>query len=140
MIVLYIQVSVVQIHAKCMMSLHIIDAPPSAPTNLSTTQLSNGQATTTVNLTWSQSDSCYVQMYYVEVTATNINFTNMTTSQNITLMLQIGLVYSFRVRVADTINRLGNWSDSFIYLGKRSAIHVNEDVSAHYRCSTISSY
>ena len=96
------------------MSLHIIDAPPSAPTNLSTTQLSNDQ-TDTVNLTWSQSDSCYVQMYYVEVTATNINFTNMTTSQNITLMLQIGLVYSFRVRGADTINRLGEWSDYIKY-------------------------
>ena len=113
------------------MSLHIIDAPPSAPTNLSTTQLSNGQYTTTVNLTWSQSDSCYVQMYYVEVTATNINFTNMTTSQNVTLMLQIGIVYSFRVRGADTISRLGEWSDSFIYPGKHSANTCKCMISLH---------
>ena len=105
MIVLYIQVSsfakYIQspLHCKTIIS---IEAPPLAPTNLSTTQLSNGQSTTTVNLTWSQSDSCYVQMYCVEVTATNINFTNMTTSQNIILMLQIGLVYFFRVRGADS--------------------------------------
>ena len=49
------------------------------------------------------------------VTATNINFTNTTTSQHITLTLQIGVEYSFRVRGADTINRLGDWSDPFVY-------------------------
>ena len=92
-----------------------IDGPPSAPSNLSTSLLNKLGDTILINLTWSQSDSSYVQMYYVEVTATNINFTNTTTSQNITLTLQIGIVYYFRVRGADTINRLGEWSHNITY-------------------------
>ena len=61
-------------------------------------------------------------VYYVEVTATNINFTNTTTctSQHITLTLQIGVEYSFRVRGADTINRLGDWGDPFVYISSAS--------------------
>ena len=66
-----------------------------------------------VNLTWSNS-RCVV-VYYVEVTTANTNFTNMTSSQYIVLPLQIGVVYSFRVRGADSINRLGEWSDYFVY-------------------------
>ena len=72
----------------------------------------------TVNLTWSQENSRYVVVYYVEVTAVNnVNITklNMTTSQFIVLPLLIGTEYSFRVRGADGINRLGEWSDYFIY-------------------------
>ena len=70
-----------------------------------------------VNLTWSTSHC--VMVYYVEVTVTNTtSFTNTTTSQHITLTLQIGVVYSFRVRGADAINRIGQWSDPFVYPGK----------------------
>ena len=96
---------------------HIIDAL-SAPSNLTIAVL-NKEDTLTVNLTWFQENSLYVVVYYVEVTAININITNMTvTSQHITLTLQIGVEYSFRVRGADSINRLGEWSDYFIYPSK----------------------
>ena len=87
--------------------------------NLTAYVLSKEDNTLSVNLTWSQDNSLYVVVYYVEVTAININITNMTTtSQHITLTLQIGVVYSFRVRGADSINRLGEWSDYFIYPSK----------------------
>ena len=90
-----------------------------SPSNLNITVLSSGDNLLSVNLTWSQENSDYVVMYYdVEVTATNINTTNMTMSQHITLILQIGVVYSFRVRGADNIDRLGEWSDYFIYPSK----------------------
>ena len=76
--------------------------------------LSSTGSELTVNLTWSNS-RCVV-VYYVEVTAA-INTTSITntTSQYIVLPLQIGVVYSFRVRGADSINRLGEWSDYFVY-------------------------
>ena len=93
--------------------------PPSAPINLTITILNNESSELTVNLTWFQKNSRYVVVYYVEVTTNNINITNMTTtSQYIVLPLQIGVVYSFRVRGADSIDRLGEWSDSFIYPSK----------------------
>ena len=92
----------------------IIAGVPLAPSSVSIGGiLSSTGSELSVNLTWSPSR--YVMVYYVEVTATNINFTNTTTSQHITLTLQIGVVYSFRVRGADTINRLGEWSDPFVY-------------------------
>ena len=87
---------------------------PLAPSNLTAIVLSRGD---TVNLTWFEDNGQYVIVYYVEVTATNVNITNMTSSQHITLTLQIGVVYSFRVRGADSINRLGEWSDSVLYPG-----------------------
>ena len=81
--------------------------------------LSSTSSELTVNLTWSNS-RCVV-VYYVEVTATDttsitntMSITN-TTSQYIVLSLQIGVVHSFRVRGADSINRLGEWSDYFVY-------------------------
>ena len=98
--------------------MHSSIGVPLAPVNLTAFVLSKENNTLTVNLTWSQESSDYVVMYYVEVTATNINITNMTSSQHITLTLQIGVVYSFRVRGADSINRLGEWSDYFIYPSK----------------------
>ena len=78
------------------------------------TILSSTDSELTVNLTWSNS-RCVV-VYYVEVTAATYttSITN-TTSQYIVLPLQIGVVYSFRVRGADSINRLGEWSDYFVY-------------------------
>ena len=92
------------------------------PSNLTTIVLSKGDNTLTVNLTWFQDNSRYVVVYYVEVTAINISMTNVTTtSQHITLTLQIGVVYSFRVRGADSIDR-GGWSDSFIYPSCKSNI------------------
>ena len=97
---------------------HIYAGTPDSPSNLNITVLSSGDNLLSVNLTWSQENSDYVVMYYVEVTATNINTTNMTMSQHITLILQIGVVYSFRVRGADSINRLGEWSDYFVYPSK----------------------
>ena len=75
--------------------------------------LSSTGSKLSVNLTWSPSHC--VMVYYVEVTATNIDITNTTTSQHITLTLQIGVEYSFRVRGADIINRLGKWSDPFVF-------------------------
>ena len=98
------------------MHAHIfIGASPEASSNLTANILDREDSTLSVNLTWFQGNSRYVVVYYVEVTATNINITNMTTSQYIVLPLQIGVVYSFRVRGADSINRLGEWSDYFIY-------------------------
>ena len=86
---------------------------PLAPSNVAIGGiLSSTGSELTVNLTWSNS-RCVV-VYYVEVIATNINITN-TTSQYIVLPLQIGVVYSFTVRGADSINRLGERSDSFMY-------------------------
>ena len=87
---------------------------PLAPKNLSTAVLSTGDSTLTVNLTWSQNNSAYVMIYYVEVTADNISMNKTTTQQNIILTLQIGVVYYFRVIGVDSINR-GEWSPSFIY-------------------------
>ena len=98
---------------------HIIIDALSAPSNLTIAVLNKEESALTVNLTWFQENSLYVVVYYVEVTAININITNMTaTSQHITLTLQIGVEYSFRVRGADSINRLGEWSDYFVYPSK----------------------
>ena len=99
-------------HSTCMLpclSDNDCTDTPQPPGSLDITVLSSTDSELSVNLTWSPS-RC-VMVYYVEVTATNINFTNTTTSQHITLTLQIGVEYSFRVRGADTINRLGQWSD-----------------------------
>ena len=74
--------------------------------------LSSTGSELTVNLTWSNS-RCVV-VYCVEVTTTNTTSITNTTSQYIVL-LQIGVVHSFRVRGADSINRLGEWSDYFEY-------------------------
>ena len=68
-----------------------------------------------IQLNWSQDNSHCVVMYYIEVTSDNNLISMATSSQNITLKLQIGVEYSFRVRGADTINRLGEWSDPFVY-------------------------
>ena len=89
-----------------------------APSNLTIAVQSKQKSTLTVNLTWSQKNSRYVVMYYIEVTATNTTSITNTTSQYIVLPLQIGVVYSFRVRGADNDNRLGEWSDSLIYPSK----------------------
>ena len=80
---------------------------------MAVTLMSSTGSELTVNLTWSNS-RCVV-VYYVEVTATNTTSITNTTSQYIVLPLQIGVVYSFRVRGADSINRLGEWSTSFVY-------------------------
>ena len=109
----------------------LIIGVPLAPVNLTAFVLSKEDNTVTVNLTWSQENSDYVVMYYIEVTATNINFTNMTTSQYITVRLQIGVKYSFRVRGADSINRLGKWSDCFIYPSK---LHACMQVTIQFDC------
>ena len=90
---------------------------PLAPSNVAIGGiLSSTGSELTVNLTWSNS-RCVV-VYYVVVTATNTTsiITN-TTSQYIIIVLplQIGVVHSFRVRGADSINRLGEWSDFFVY-------------------------
>ena len=100
-----------------MIHLCYVDAPP-APSNLAVTELSTeGSDRLRVYLTWSQNDSHCVVMYHVEETFPNdINNINTTSdSQNITLTLQIGVVYSFRVRGVDSIDRLGEWSDFLMY-------------------------
>ena len=107
---------IIRSSCKNLHARNYIGAPP-APSNLTSTVLSRGENALSVNLTWSQDNSRYVVVYDVEVTATNINITNMTTSQYIVLPLQIGVVFSFRVRGADSINRLGEWSNSVLYPG-----------------------
>ena len=90
---------------------------PLAPSNLAVNLLptKGNDNEVLILLTWSQENSRCVMVYHVEVTATN-SVTNMdTTSQHITLTLQIGVEYSFRVRGADSINRLGEWSGSLVY-------------------------
>ena len=90
-------------HTDCIIGV------PLTPINLNITAvLSRGDDTLTVNMTWFLNESHCVVVYYVEVTTINIShITNMTTiSQHITLTLQIGVVYSFRVRGADNVNRL----------------------------------
>ena len=70
---------------------------PLAPSSVSIGRiLSSTGSELSVNLTWSPSHC--VMVYYVELTATNIDFTITTTSQHIILTLQIGVEYSFRVR------------------------------------------
>ena len=98
---------------------NIVIGPPPAPSNLTVTILNKEDSTLSVNLTWSQENSRYVVVYYVEVTAATytMSITN-TTSQYIVLPLQIGVVYSFRVRGTDSINRLGEWSDSYQFPSK----------------------
>ena len=93
-----------------------IAGPPVAPSNLSIDILSRLKNNEKL-LTWSGIPCAIV--YYVEVT-NNTRTTNTTTaeSQYTQLTLTQGIVYSFRVRGADSINRLGEWSDSFIYPGK----------------------
>ena len=87
---------------------------PLAPSNVAIGGILNSTGSElTVNLTWSNS-RCVV-VYCVEVTATNKTSITNTTSQYIVLPLQIGVVYSFRVRGADSINRSGEWSDSLVY-------------------------
>ena len=91
-------------------------AAPSAPSNLAVNLLptKGSDNEVIIFLTWSDNSRCVV-VYHVEVTATK-SVTNMdTTSQHITLTLQIGVEYSFRVRGADSINRLGEWSGSLEY-------------------------
>ena len=89
----------------------ILGIPP-PPKNVNVTEiLGTTDTESSVNLTWSLDNQCVV-VYHVEVTNTNTsNITNMnTTSQYIVLTLQTGVVYSFRVRGADSAGR-GEWSE-----------------------------
>ena len=76
-----------------------------------------------VNLTWFLDNQCVV-VYHVEVTNTNTsNITNMnTTSQYIVLILQTGVVYSFRVIGADSAGR-GEWSEAVMYPPGKSGVY-----------------
>ena len=69
-----------------------------------------------IQLTWSQNNSHCVVLYHIEVVSANRSINLTTTSQHITLTLrlQVGEEYSFRVRGADIINR-GEWSGFFPY-------------------------
>ena len=108
--------------------MYLYKGTPPAPSNLSIVVLNREDSTLTVNLTWSNS-RCVVVYYVAAVTANNtctMNITSMTTkSQHIVLPLQIGVVYSFRVRGADNINRIGEWSDCFVYPSKSYLSSVN---------------
>ena len=99
------------------MYIHSIGIPP-PPKNINVTDidiLSTTDTELSVNLTWSLDNQCVV-VYHVEVTNTNTsNITNMnSTSQYIVLTLQTGVVYSFRVRGADSAGR-GEWSRRIYY-------------------------
>ena len=93
---------------------------PTAPTNLDLNILTTSDTESSVNLTWFLDNQCVV-VYHVEVTNTNTsNITNMnTTSQYIVLTLQTGVVYSFRVRGADSAGR-GKWSEPFMFTPSES--------------------
>ena len=68
---------------------------PSAPSNLAVNLLVTEENEVIILLAWSQDNSQCVVVYHVEVTSTN-SVNNMdTTSQHITLTLQIGVEYSF---------------------------------------------
>ena len=118
MIFIFFQVTMCQLYIYSCYDNFVIIGPPPAPSNLTVAILNKEDSTLTVNLTWSQENSRYVVVYYVEVTATNITSITNTTSQYIVLPLQIGVMYSFRVRGADSINRLGEWSDSYHFPSK----------------------
>ena len=99
--------------------------------------LSTADTESSVNLTWSLDNQCVV-VYHVEVTNTNTsNITNMnTTSQYIILTLQTSVVYSFRVRGADSAGR-GEWSEQSMFTpGElkvyRSCILKRQDACALY--------
>ena len=96
------------------MCVIIIAGPPVAPSNLTIDILKNTKKLS-VNLTWSGVPCA--KLYYVEDSTNNYTTTTNTTtaSQYTQLTLRHGLVYSFRVRAADSINRLGEWSESIIY-------------------------
>ena len=98
---------------ECRIHVCHIAGPPVAPSNLTIYILKNNEKLS-VNLTWSGIPCAKV--YYVEVT-NNTRTTNTTTaeSQYTQLKLKQGIVYSFRVRGADGINRLGEWSDYIKY-------------------------
>ena len=89
---------------------------PSAPYNLSFAADVINSVSQAINLTWSIDNKLCVVVYHVEVTNTNTGVTtNMdTTSQYIVLTLQTGVVYSFRVRGADSADR-GEWSELFLF-------------------------
>ena len=93
--------------------LHITGAPY-APSNQAVNLLATEENEVLIALTWSQDDSRCVVVYHVEVTGNSMTITHDTTSQQITLTLQIGVEYSFRVRGADSIDR-GEWSGSMAY-------------------------
>ena len=87
---------------------------PSAPSNLAVNLLVTEENEVIILLAWSQDNSQCVVVYHVEVTSTN-SVNNMdTTSQHITLTLQIGVEYSFRVIGTDGIDR-GGWSVPYTY-------------------------
>ena len=115
-------------------------APSAAPSNLAVQLLATeeNEVLMIILLTWSQENSSCVVVYHVEVTATN-SVTNMdTTSQHITLTLQIGVEYSFRVRGADSSNRLGKWSDSY-HFSSKPCMHVKIIMHACELCNCTNS-
>ena len=93
--------------------LHITGIP-SAPSNQAINLLTTEENEVLILLTWSQDNSRCVVVYHVEVTGNSMTNTHDTTSQQITLTLQIGVEYFFRVRGADNIDR-GQWSGSMAY-------------------------
>ena len=98
--------------------MYTLGIPP-PPKNVTVADILNTADTeSSVKLAWSLDNQCVV-VYHLEVTNTNTsNITNMnTTSQYIVLTLQTGVVYSFRVRGADSAGR-GEWSDPFMYSGE----------------------
>lgn len=93
---------------------------PPASTNVTVTILSAESPTVidpqlTINLTWFQNKSHCIVVYQVEVNTANRLTIENSTSEYAVLSLQIGKVYSLRVRGIDTGNRLGEWSTKFTF-------------------------
>ena len=60
-------------------------------------------------------------MYHFEGTGSSDRLVSMNTTSQYIVELAIRVEYSFRVRAIDIINRLGEWSASFIYSGFMSS-------------------
>ena len=90
---------------------------PPAPFNVSiAADMVVNTVSQAINLTWSLDNQLCVVVYHVEVTNTNIGVitSESTKSQYIVLTLQTGVVYSVRVRGADSAGR-GEWSEPFLF-------------------------
>ena len=95
---------------------------PSPPTDQVVNLLATKDNDVTIQLTWSQNNSHCVVLYHIEAVSANSSINLTTTSQHITLTLrlQVGEGYSFRVRGADILNR-GEWSGLFSYTYQQPA-------------------
>ena len=98
----------------------IIDAPV-APNNLAITTLDTCTSLTSVNavnLTWSLNRSRCMVVYQIEITTSNSFICSNTTSRHTLILLNIGVMYSIRIRAIDKFDRTGNWAEMTYTAGR----------------------